>query len=138
MPAWYVDSDLCKRCDGKLDCCSRILVADNPVKDTEVPGGQTLYVEASGALGFTQAHSAEVPPGATVGGFVAYESGEFVLSGTTSWLACPASPSQQSVGQEYQIFAPLAQVSFPEDCFPLEMLTVDWNQSQGPAAWQYT
>jgi hypothetical protein len=35
----------------------------------EVPGGQQIYVDVSGALGFTQAHSAEVPTGAFIGGF---------------------------------------------------------------------
>ena len=113
-------------------------VADDPIKDTEVPGGQMLYVEPLGALGYTEAHSDEIPPGAIVGGFAAYEGGEFLLSGTSGWLACPASTAQQSSGQEYQIFAQLEQVSFPEDCFPIEILTVDWDQSQGPAAWEYT
>jgi hypothetical protein len=97
-----------------------------------------LYVLPSGALGYTQAHSDEIPQGATVGGFVAYEQGEFQVAGTPGWLACPASASQQANGQEYQIFAQLPQVSFPSDCFGLQMLTVDWDQSQGPAAWEYT
>ncbi|KAE8445070.1 hypothetical protein EG329_013785 [Mollisiaceae sp. DMI_Dod_QoI] len=36
----------------------------------EVPGGQQIYVQTNGALGFTQAHSASIPPGAYIGGFV--------------------------------------------------------------------
>jgi hypothetical protein len=35
----------------------------------EVPGGQQIFVNLNGALGFTQAHSAYVPPGAYIGGF---------------------------------------------------------------------
>jgi hypothetical protein len=35
----------------------------------EVPGGQQIYVNVNGALGFTQAHSAAVPTGAYIGGF---------------------------------------------------------------------
>lgn len=95
-----------------------------------------LYVDASGALGFTEAHSGQVPQGAVVGGFIAYENGEFLLSGTPGWLACPAAASQQASGQEYQIFAQMAGVSFPSSCFGIEILTVDY-QTQGPAAWEY-
>ena len=35
----------------------------------EVPGGQGVYVNVNGALGFTQAHSIYVPTGAYFGGF---------------------------------------------------------------------
>jgi hypothetical protein len=34
-----------------------------------VPGGQQIYVATNGALGFTEAHSSLVPPGAYIGGF---------------------------------------------------------------------
>jgi hypothetical protein len=105
-----------------------------------VPGGQTLYVEPSGALGFTQAHSAEIPPGAVVGGFSAFQNGAFLFSGASAngggWLACPATAEQQGAGQMYQIFAQLPQVTFPSGCLEIEILTVDY-QGQGPAAWQY-
>lgn len=97
-----------------------------------------MYVEPSGALGYTQAHSDDVPEGVTVGGFIAYEKGYFLVAGTETWMACPATASQQANGQEYQIFAPLPGGTFSPFCFPLELLTVDWDQSQGPAAWEYT
>jgi len=39
------------------------------ISQVEVPGGQQVYVTAEGALGFTQAHSANVPSGAYIGDF---------------------------------------------------------------------
>jgi len=36
----------------------------------EVPGGQQVYISSDGELGFTQAHSAYVPPGAYYGGWI--------------------------------------------------------------------
>lgn len=38
----------------------------------EVPGGQQTYVASSGAVSYTQAHSAYTPPGAIIGGFFAF------------------------------------------------------------------
>ncbi|KAJ6008829.1 hypothetical protein N7522_003845 [Penicillium canescens] len=43
--------------------------------DTEVPGGQQVYIDPNGALSFTQAHSANIPAGSSYGPFV-YEAGE--------------------------------------------------------------
>lgn len=40
-----------------------------PPLQVEVPGGQQIYVNVNGALGFTQAHSASIPTGAYIGGF---------------------------------------------------------------------
>ncbi|KAL8371191.1 hypothetical protein RB595_001169 [Gaeumannomyces hyphopodioides] len=56
-----------------------------------VPGGQAYYLDAGWGVGYTQAHSASVPPGATLGGLVAYQGGGFVnLNGpATNWVACP-------------------------------------------------
>ncbi|KAF2812171.1 uncharacterized protein BDZ99DRAFT_412734, partial [Mytilinidion resinicola] len=57
--------------------------------DVVVPGGQRWYVDPSGALGFTQAHSAYIPPGSQVDGFQAYESGALVnLKSPWGWVAC--------------------------------------------------
>jgi hypothetical protein len=43
--------------------------ADNSVQ-VLVPGGQQVYISSDGELGFTQAHSAYVPPGAYFGGWI--------------------------------------------------------------------
>jgi len=42
-----------------------------------------MYIQTSGALGFTQA---QVPTGALLGGFEAFEEGEFLVTGTRGWM----------------------------------------------------
>jgi len=63
--------------------------------DVEVPGGQQYYLDAYWNVGYTQAHSAYVPPGATIGGFAAYQNGGFVNinTGALGWVACPSTAS---------------------------------------------
>ncbi|KAK2762136.1 hypothetical protein FQN54_001143 [Arachnomyces sp. PD_36] len=62
--------------------------------NTLVPGGQQLYVEPNGAVGFTQAHSVAYPPGSNFGGFT-YSPGQQVSYwgyegfGAKDFMACP-------------------------------------------------
>jgi len=56
-----------------------------------VPGGQQVYLDAQQwTMGYTQAHSAYVPPGSLREGFGAYEGGGFVNlnGGGLGWVAC--------------------------------------------------
>ncbi|KAL8904687.1 MAG: hypothetical protein Q9207_003106 [Kuettlingeria erythrocarpa] len=84
---------------------------------TMVPGGQSIYVAPTGALGFTTAHSAYIPPGSAVETFRAFpgepynattgSSGAFGLFtfqglGATGFLACPVN---RNVIGPYQVFA---------------------------------
>ena len=113
-------------------------------QDVEVPGGQYVYVAASGALAYTVAHSNIIPKGAHSRSFAldrtSPTSSSFTYSGTgkaSGWLACPVS------GLVYQIFAnveledqnvPMKNVSA---CIALDALTTNYTLP-GPAAWQYT
>lgn len=70
-------------------------------KNTLVPGGQVLYVEEDGAVGFTQAHSTAVPPGAKLGGFT-YSPGQQVaywgyqgFDDGSDFMACPLNETSQ-------------------------------------------
>jgi hypothetical protein len=114
--------------------------------DVLVPGGQTLYVSPSLAIGFTQAHSASIPPGAQVGGF-SYVApvaggnglGDFGYSGfgAVGFMACPTADGRWQVfagGQNAT--APMGDVS---KCLGFDALTSDYvNPAEGAAAWEYT
>jgi len=82
-----------------------------------VPGGQQVYVAESGALMFTQAHSAVIPEAAVTDPFI-------------------YSPAQNGG----QVFANIDCAEVPlgnvDDCVPVVPLAVPYTQGQA-AAWQY-
>jgi hypothetical protein len=107
-----------------------------------VPGGQQMYVEPSGAVGFTQAHSASIPPGSFIGGFTYRRiSGAafdgiygFAGWGETGFMACP-TPG----GHDHQVFANIGNATVPtgnvRDCIGFSALGLVY---EGPiGAWQY-
>lgn len=104
-----------------------------------VPGGQQLYVETSGAMGFTQAHSAAIPPGALVG-FFEYVAGEdhssYIFTGwdATGFMACPDTPEKEN----FQVFANISNATAPtgnrDDCIDFDARVTGLPS----AAWQYT
>ncbi|KAJ5584720.1 uncharacterized protein N7459_004520 [Penicillium hispanicum] len=106
--------------------------------DVEVPGGQQVYVDPSGALSFTQAHSALIPPGSAVGG-LAYELGQpwnhytFHGWGTDGFMACPTSDHR------WQVFAAISNATVPSgnvsDCLGFSAIALTY-QGSAPA-WQY-
>jgi len=99
-----------------------------------VPGGQQVYVAKDGALGYTQAHSAAIPTGATLTGFSrdAPSGGNSFgyLHFDTGFVACPAGE-----GQGYQVFGQVADATFGSECLGFDALTVATAQ---PGAWQYS
>ncbi|KAE9380985.1 hypothetical protein N431DRAFT_137255 [Stipitochalara longipes BDJ] len=81
----------------------------------EVPSGQEIYVNANGALGFTQAHSETIPIGAYLGDFfnltimsectaprtvINWKSAD----GSTGVLACPTVPASPDTAVSYQVY----------------------------------
>ncbi|KAH3014434.1 hypothetical protein KXW60_008300 [Aspergillus fumigatus] len=114
--------------------------------DVMVPGGQQIYVDPSGAVKFTTAHSASMPPGSTVEGF-SYTSGDplghwnFSGQGATGFMACP---TQGDAPVPYQVFAAISSATVPTgnvaDCLGFDAAAIAWTPSQGQtaAAWQYT
>ncbi|KAF3490684.1 IgE-binding protein [Arthroderma uncinatum] len=107
-----------------------------------VPGGQQLYVEPSGKLGFTQAHSASIPEGSHIGGFaykrIGKKTGSFYFAGwgATALMACPVPNSMF-----YQVFANIKNAMVPggdiKQC--VEFIGVaEAYDGRVPAAWQYT
>lgn len=105
-----------------------------------VPGGQAMYVEPSGAVGFTQAHSAQIPPGSAIGGFgytPGDDHGKYTFSGfgADGFMACP-HPDKDF----YQVFANMKNATVPsgnvDECLGFVAMAYTYD---GPtAAWQYT
>ncbi|CAF9902930.1 MAG: hypothetical protein GOMPHAMPRED_000036 [Gomphillus americanus] len=103
-----------------------------------VPGGQNLYVQKNGALGFTQAHSGAIPEGAYTTGFVytAPTSSSqpwghltFTGHGATGLFACPAGTNV------YQVFADVTGFKNKSKCLGFDAFAIPYN---GTSAWQYT
>ncbi|CAK7242631.1 MAG: hypothetical protein STHCBS139747_004127 [Sporothrix thermara] len=106
--------------------------------DVVVPGGQAVFLDPSGAVGFTQAHSASMPTGSTQGGLAAYSGGGFVNlnSGGYGWAACPST--SQAGGSGYTLFAVSADNKATlAYCTPIN-LKVNVQPSGTVGAWQYT
>ena len=113
-------------------------------KDVEVPGGQIVYVTATGRLGFTQAHSSAVPTGAATYPFNLTpepQFGHFSFTGlgATGFLACPTKAGTAP----WQIFANVKGLNDADvpggavnKCLGFSALAPNYTAS-GPAAWQY-
>jgi hypothetical protein len=102
----------------------------------EVPGGQLVYVETDGALGFTQAHSANIPAGAVVSTFTLVPGTSFGTLGfsglgANGFVACPSANGLAP----YQIFANVAGGDFT-NCLGFDALTTEFTEGFG--AWEYT
>lgn len=97
-----------------------------------MPGGQVYYVQTNGALGFSQAHSASIPPGAIEDIFkVDPGNGDFSYANAVGWLACPGTTAGQ-----FQIFANIPAKDSSAGCIPLHLKTKP-TPSGSFGAWQY-
>ncbi|KAJ9294599.1 hypothetical protein DTO271G3_6867 [Paecilomyces variotii] len=111
--------------------------------DVEVPGGQLLYVDPSGALSFTQAHSINIPTGSAVGPFQ-YQAGQpfghwtFTGWNSTGFMACP---QPQGNTTNWRVYAAISNATVPtgnvSDCLGFDALTYPWQSNSTAAAWQY-
>ena len=155
---WYAQYQVIRRCCRQLrkDTVTWYVLHNPPVsqrnqtdtrpraQDVEVPGGQHVYVAASGALAYTVPHSNIIPKGAHSRSFAldrtSGTSSSFTYSGTgkaSGWLACPVSVAV------YQVFAnvELEDQNVPQKnvsaCIALDALTTNYTLP-GAAAWQYT
>jgi hypothetical protein len=102
--------------------------------DVAVPGGQQVYIDSTGQLKYTVAHSAAIPEGAAVTGFVYEEAGTGESVGSLTFgvdgiYACPN-------GEEgvYQIFVDTG-IQVPGDCVGLSIGASKYDGEV--AAWEY-
>ncbi|KAJ5969020.1 hypothetical protein PENPOL_c003G02723 [Penicillium polonicum] len=106
--------------------------------DTMVPGGQQVYVDPNGALSFTQAHSANIPQGSSLGPFN-YAADEpwahyaFAGWGATGFMACPADDNR------WQVFAAIQNATVPhgnvDECLGFSAVALTYTGDV--PAWQY-
>ncbi|KEF61781.1 uncharacterized protein A1O9_03351 [Exophiala aquamarina CBS 119918] len=110
-----------------------------------VPGGQEIFALPNGELGFTQAHSALLPPGSSTCPFeyVMEHRGDqyaHLFPNATNafrakgFRACPTNDGR------WQVLLALANVTVPSvtnqtECLPFAAFAVDYEN--GYAAWQY-
>ena len=118
-------------------------------QDVSVPGGQLVYVTPTGELGFTQAHSASIPPGSALDGFTLSStpvnsqlaSLSFSNLGATGFLACPAGPNNTAPFKVFADVSALKDADVPggsvSACIGFDALVGEYTES-GSAAWQYT
>lgn len=117
--------------------------------DTEVPGGQAIYVAPSGALAFTPAHSSGGANEGALTGF-SYKNntvdgtlGRFSFKGrgSTGFLACPVNdkPGQPGPWQVFASVKGLKDSAVPNgkvsECVGIDVLGATYEG--GVAAWQY-
>ncbi|KAL9101457.1 MAG: hypothetical protein Q9163_003288 [Psora crenata] len=123
--------------------------------DSEVPGGQPIYVPPTGNLSYTPGHLESIPDiyNYTVLGFAftpyAANSttdsavGSFTFSGLgfKGWLACPLTTNITSGRRRYRIFANIeggvadVPTGDPGDCMPTEIEGTVYTGNS--PAWQY-
>jgi hypothetical protein len=98
-----------------------------------VPGGQQVYVAPDGALSYTQAHSAYIPPGSTVTGFSRTKAPNSDAFGYLNWekgfIACPGAAEDG-----WQVYGNIANGTFSNDCLGFSAIASPGN---APGAWQY-
>ncbi|CAI7670077.1 unnamed protein product [Penicillium manginii] len=122
--------------------------------DVVVPGGQEIYVDASGALSFTTPHSGYIPEGSSEGPFK-YTPGKNGGLGTWSYgsgfIACPtasnatATPySRRRVAAatpKWQVFSAQKNATVPtgniNDCLGFDALAVPVNTTTTQPTWEY-
>lgn len=104
-----------------------------------VPGGQQVYLRPDWNLGYTQAHSAYIPPGSLTTGFGAYQGGGFVnLNGNGwPWVACPPTASGGGGGLWNLVAKNSSNAASLSTCTPIN-LKINPLPQTGPSAWQYT
>ncbi|OOF95863.1 hypothetical protein ASPCADRAFT_207198 [Aspergillus carbonarius ITEM 5010] len=135
--AFYLGGETSSYCPIASGCpagTETVFAGDGSSLDVEVPGGQQVYVNPSGALSFTVPHSAYIPTGSSTGPFTYSPSKPF---GTWSYgkgfMACPTKDSK------WQVFAASQNATVPSgnvsDCLGFDALAVAGNGSV--AAWEY-
>lgn len=107
--------------------------------DTLVPGGQVVYLDPDWNVGYSQAHSAYIPPGSILTGLAAYEGGGFVnLNGNGyGWVACPPAASGGG-GSSWNLVAKNASnAGSLAKCYGVNLKVHDLAEGT-IGAWQYT
>lgn len=146
---WWLGGSTCSYCPTPTvppeDCPAgnETVLFSNSQMDVEVPGGQQYYLDAYWGVYITQAHSDEIPPGSTQGGFAAYQDGGFINmnTGALGWVACvdtAAGGGAPGNGADWNLVAKnTTNAPTLTGCTPVN-LKVNPQPSGTVGAWQYT
>lgn len=102
--------------------------------DTEVPGGQQVYIDGLGQFRYTVAHSAAIPIGSITSGFqyngTAFGGalGSLTHSSGRGWIACPTD------NDTFNVYLNSGGITLP-NCEGIDIATEAYD---GVAAWQYS
>ncbi|EED19212.1 IgE-binding protein [Talaromyces stipitatus ATCC 10500] len=133
---FWVGGSTSSYCPSNIDPCppgTQTVFANTNGLDVEVPGGQAVYVDPSGALSFTQAHSAYIPEGSVQGPFTytpgqpfgTYTTGAF---GSTGFMACPDNAAAPT---KWQVFAAIQNATVPTgnvgDCLGFDAAAIEYS-----------
>ncbi|KAJ5670564.1 uncharacterized protein N7477_005927 [Penicillium maclennaniae] len=142
----YCPSSVGASC-GKQD--DTIIYGGNAL-DVVVPGGQQIYVDASGALSFTVPHSGYIPAGSSTGPFKAPLASWLALflrllrppPLPPSATATPSSVARRSAqSSKWQVYAALQNATVPSgqvsDCLGFDALATGLNITSDQLAWEY-
>ncbi|GAM82499.1 hypothetical protein ANO11243_004800 [Dothideomycetidae sp. 11243] len=122
---------------------------DQAALDTEVPGGQYIFVDKDGFLAYTSPHAGVIPKNATASGFqvtgptaAGDGRGRFMFKGKTAkgpaegFVACPSA----DLGPPYTIMVKykgfFKKYDPHHECTEIE-ISLSRYKSKMPAAWQY-
>lgn len=145
---WSIGGQTCSYCPEQVgSACpvgniTAMLASDGRVAmDTEVPGGQAVYLDPYWNVGYSQAHSAYIPPGSILTGLAAYHGGGFVnLNGNGyGWAACPPTASGGGGGSgAWNLVAKNASnAAVLGNCYGVNLKVQELPQGTY-GAWQYT
>jgi Carbohydrate binding len=143
---WWIGGSTCSYCPSVVpanQCPPGTTTAmfANSGMDVEVPGGQQWYLDPSWNVGYTQAHSAFIPPGSIVGGFAAYQTGGLINLNPSAlgWVACPptAAGGGGNNGKWNLIAKNSTNAANLGGCYAVN-LKVNPLPTGTVAAWQYT
>ncbi|KAK9860621.1 hypothetical protein MYU51_005721 [Penicillium brevicompactum] len=139
---FYLGGETASYCPDQVPNCppgnQTIFTPGGASLDVNVPGGQQVYVDPKGALSFTQAHSANIPPGSAVGPFVyspdkPWAHYSFNGWGASGFMACPTEDAK------WQVFAAIANATVPKgdvkECLGFSAMALPYNGDV--PAWQY-
>ncbi|KAJ5698948.1 hypothetical protein N7462_000953 [Penicillium macrosclerotiorum] len=138
----YCPSEVVSGCSKRTN--ETILIGTNFL-DVVVPGGQSIYVDPSGALSFTSPHSGYIPPGSSQGPFQVkpgqnFGSWTYSGEGASGFMACPV-PAVSATAASRHVFAALQNATVPtgkvSDCLGFDALAVNVNVTSDALAWEY-
>jgi hypothetical protein len=144
---WSVGGQTCSYCPSQQvgaacpagNITAVIASEGRAAMDTMVPGGQVVYLDPYWNVGYSQAHSAYIPPGSTLTGLAAYKGGGFVnLNGNGyGWVACPPAASGGG-GSSWNLVAKNASnAGTLGNCYGVNLKVNELPQGQF-GAWEYT